>query len=266
MPRFNKHRNERPAPRHQGPKTSWEGVSKWYGGYMGGKDTFQDAIVFPGALKLLGAGRGKRFLDIACGEGTFAGMIAKTGAEVVGLDAAPTLVRRAQGKKMRGTTFFVADATQFADKVEGPFDGASCILAIQNIEDIAAVLRDAVKVLKKGAPLVFVLNHPAFRIPRQSSWGWDEGKKMQFRRIDMYMTESEIPIQAHPGAAPSVKTFSYHRPLERYFVELMKAGFVVDGLEEWVSHRESESGPKARAENRARNEIPMFLALRARKK
>ena len=44
---------------------------------------------------------------------------------------------------------------------------------------------------------------------------------------------------------------------------LAAAGLWTDGLEEWPSHRSSEPGPAARAENRARAEFPLFLALRA---
>jgi hypothetical protein len=34
-------------------------------------------------------------------------------------------------------------------------------------------------------------------------------------------------------------------------------------MEEWPSLRQSQPGPRAQEENRARREIPMFLALRA---
>jgi hypothetical protein len=45
---------------------------------------------------------------------------------------------------------------------------------------------------------------------------------------------------------------------------LAKAGFAVTNLEEWVSHKKSDSGPRAAEENRARKEIPMFMYLEAR--
>ena len=38
---------------------------------------------------------------------------------------------------------------------------------------------------------------------------------------------------------------------------------MVDALEEWTSHKTSDSDPRAAAENAARKEIPLFLALRA---
>lgn len=260
--------NKRGAKRDgAGPKTSWNKVAGWYGAYMKSDDTFQEAVVFPGALHLLAPKKGKTYLDIACGEGTFAAMIAKEGALATGVDAARDLVATAQRRGVKGTKFLLGDAERLHEVLGGArFDGASCILAIQNIARLDAVLNEASHALKSGAPFVLVMNHPAFRIPRQSSWGFDEEKKLQYRRIDMYMTESEIPIQAHPGSAPSVRTFSYHRPLSAYVTGLGRAGFVVDALEEWTSHRESDSGPRAKAENRSRNEIPMFMAIRAVKR
>lgn len=255
-----------PFRRQQKPNhpTSWNHVADWYGGYLSRENTIQKEIVWPGALRLLGVGKDRAFLDIACGEGSFVAMIAKQGGEVVGIDAAPALIERAKSKKIRGATFFVLDAERFGGRFNN-LDGASCILALQNIKDMHAVFQNATRALKKGAPFVIVLNHPAFRIPRQSSWGFEEARKLQYRRIDSYLTENAIPIQMRPGDAPSVKTLSYHRPLQSYVAALASAGFVVDAMEEWTSNKTSDSGPRAKAENHARTEIPLFMAIRARK-
>ena len=261
--------NKRGAKRDDAaaPKTSWNKVAKSYGAYMKSDDTFQEAIVFPGALRLLAPKSGKTYLDVGCGEGTFANLVAKGGALVTGVDAARDLVLQAQNKAAKGTKFLIGNAERMHEVLGSAlFDGAACILAVQNMSNLDAVTAQTGKALKPGAPFVVVMNHPAFRIPRQSSWGVDEEKKLMYRRVDMYMTESEIPIQAHPGSAPSVRTFSYHRPLSAYVTSLSKAGFMVGALEEWTSHRESDSGPRAKAENRSRNEIPMFMAIRPVKK
>jgi hypothetical protein len=44
---------------------------------------------------------------------------------------------------------------------------------------------------------------------------------------------------------------------------LRNAGLLIDAMEEWPSHKTSTSGPRAAAENSARKEIPMFMAIRA---
>lgn len=259
----------RQAPRGpQGAKGSWEPVAKWYGKHLKEEDTFQAEVIFPGSLRLLYPIKGKSYIDIACGEGSFVRSVANTGASVLGFDISSSLIKQAEAKKIKGATFRVANATDFARYYDpASFDGASCNLAIQNIDDFAAVFTDAGKVLKPGAPFVIVLNHPMFRIPRQTGWGWDEKRALQYRRVDTYLTPNEIPIVANPGeGAKSKVTYSYHRPLTIYMKELAKAGFMVDAIEEWVSHHNSDSGPKAKAENRSRAEIPMFMAIRAIKK
>ena len=35
-------------------------------------------------------------------------------------------------------------------------------------------------------------------------------------------------------------------------------------MEEWISNKKSEPGKRAKAENRSRKEIPLFLALRSK--
>ncbi len=257
----------RKTPHHHGSRpparTSWEGVARWYGRHLEKDGTFQDAVIFPGAERLLSPAPGRRYLDIACGEGAFSRLIARRpGVHVSGFDASPSLIARAKKLAPRNTDYAVADARRFAAGYRPvSFDGAACILAIQNIEDIGPVFHEASKILKPAARFVIVMNHPAFRQPRQSGWGWDEARKLQYRRIDTYLGSYDVPIQAHPGAAPEVVTHSFHRPLHIYVKALAAAGFVLVDLEEWPSHRVSDPGPKARAENAARREIPMFLAL-----
>jgi hypothetical protein len=51
--------------------------------------------------------------------------------------------------------------------------------------------------------------------------------------------------------------------MQFYIRTLRNAGLLTDAMEEWPSHKKSTSGPRAAAENLARSEIPMFVALRA---
>lgn len=252
----------------QAHRTGWEHVSGWYSEYLKQPGTLQSEVIFPGALRLLNPKDGGRYLDLACGEGSFTRLLSKHHrVRLVGLDAAPSLIRQAKAKAPKDAEYFVGDATDFARVLPvHEFDGMTCILAIQNIDPIDPVFRDAAGVLKPGAAFVIVMNHPCFRQPRQSGWGWDETRKLQYRRVDKYLASYEVPIAAHPGSAPEIKTFSYHRPLSAYAAALARHGFTIDALKEWTSPKISDSGPKARAENAARQEIPLFLALKAVKR
>lgn len=247
-------------------KTSWENVSDWYAGAIAKPDSYQQTVLFPNALRLLAPERGGTYLDVACGDGSFAIMIAKkTHANVVGIDASPSLLARASSRNIPKTEFVLADAQRFASHFPLQcFDGATCILAAQNVQEIEPMFHDVSRTIKRRASFVVVVNHPCFRQPRQSGWGWDERRKIQFRRLDRYLTPYESPILAHPGSAPDVKTFSFHRPLSSYVTSLYRTGFVITAMEEWTSPKQSDSGPRAQAENVARGEFPLFLALRAR--
>ena len=69
------------------------------------------------------------------------------------------------------------------------------------------------------------------------------------------------PQRVHPcaaGRAP-VTTWTFHRPLQTYVRAFSDAGFLIESIEEWPSLRQSQPGPRAREENRARKEIPLFL-------
>ncbi len=65
----------------------------------------------------------------------------------------------------------------------------------------------------------------------------------------------------HPGRPDSETTTSFHRSLQTLTGTGFGAGLRLAGIEEWYSHKESQPGPRAKAENRARKEFPLFLAL-----
>ncbi len=254
----------RPRPSPQ-PKrehgTSWEKSADWYDRIIGerGSELYQ-AVVIPGALKMLASQRGERVLDLGCGQGVFSRALAQKGCEVTGVDAAPTLIQKARAYPSKPPVRYLArDAAQISDL--GEFDAVSAILCVQNMEHLEVVSAEAAKVMKPGGRMLWVVNHPAFRIPRQSSWGFDESRKLQYRRTDAYSSTLSIPIVMHPGKAESESTVSFHRSMQTLSACGFKAGLHLGGMEEWISHKESQPGPRARAENRARKEFPLFLAL-----
>ncbi len=85
--------------------------------------------------------------------------------------------------------------------------------------------------------------------------------------MDGYLSPGQMPIVMNPGAAASgaeeITTWTFHRPIQTYSRLLHETGFVIELIEEWSSARKSEPGPRAAEENRARREIPMFLAIKA---
>ena len=157
-------------------------------------------------------------------------------------------------------------ATDLSVLGEKRFDVVVLILAIQNIEDISKTFKEVSRVLEPKGKFIIVLNHPAFRVPKKSSWSFDESAKVQFRRVDEYLSESRAEIEMNPSREKgSEKTVSFHRPLQVYSKTLANAGFAISRVEEWTSHKQSEKGPRQIAENKARKEIPLFMCLECSK-
>ena len=251
--------------------TSWENVATWYDAMIDEQRNDHYAnVILPGTLRMLSPAAGQRMLDLACGQGVLSRMLAQLGCEVVGVDAAPSLVAAAKSRSRSERTpnrpeFLVGDATGLdALKLKpASFDSVICVMALANMDPLEPVFAAVRTLLVPGGKLVFVITHPAFRGHGQTSWGWDDRSGVQFRRVDGYLSSGSKQIQMHPGQAPDVMTTTFHRPLQTYIRQLAGAGLAVTDLQEWPALRHSQPGPRAEAENRSRREIPLFLAITA---
>ena len=248
----------------RGKPTLWDQASRWYDSLVGmsGSD-YHQTILMPGVLKMLELKAGRRVLDLACGQGVFSRFLFDEKIRSEGLDSSADLLQIARSRSENSITYHLGDAGDSKILDDRQFDGVACLLAVQNMEKIGAVFQNVARWLKPGGKFVMVLTHPCFRMPRQTHWGWDADKKIEYRRIDRYANEMKIPILTPPFIDKDNFTVTYHRPLQSYFSALLKAGLCVDSLEEWMSNKESEPGKRSRAENRARKEVPLFMAIRA---
>lgn len=248
---------KKPSRSTSASPTSWSSASRWYDTIVGEKGHFYHReLIIPNTLRLLDLHSNDRLLDLGCGQGVFARHLPKQVA-YIGVDIASPLLRKAK-QYLPTHTFIQADLTKPWPELP-TCTHAVCLLALQNMETPEMVFSELSKVLVPKGRAVFVLNHPCFRIPRQTQWGLDEATKRQMRQVFSYMSHQKIPITTHPGES-SEATWSFHFPLSYYSTLLQKSGFVIEVIEEWCSPKES-TGSAARAENRARKEFPLFMAL-----
>ena len=243
-------------------KTSWGKVSEWYDNLLKEEGTYQKEVILPNLLRLLDI-NGEIILDLACGQGFFAREFYKKGARVIGADISKELITLARKNSPQNIRFAVAPANNLDFLPAKSVDKITVIMSIQNIEDVSGVFKECHRVLKLNGKLFIVMSHPAFRVPKKSSWGYDEKNKIQYRRVDSYLSQSKVKIQMHPGANPSDYTISFHRSLQFYFKLLRKNNFCVSRLEEWNSNKKSQPGFRAVAENISRKEIPLFIFMEA---
>lgn len=252
-------------PRDNSKSTSWQQVSPWYNKLVGAEGHYyHEHVVMPGVLRLLDLKVTSSLLDLGCGQGILAKKI-PTIARYQGWDSAPALIQTARSSiRKLNYDFAVRDVTKKSAGEKGQFSHAAFLLALQNMEYPASALRTAAQHLQPHGKLILVLNHPCFRIPRQSGWGIDEKTKQQYRWVNRYKTAMKIPIEMHPGERNSAVTWTFHHSLQDYSEMLTSAGFLITTIEEWTSTKESV-GSAARMENRARSEFPLFLTIVAEK-
>ncbi|HKP51566.1 MAG TPA: class I SAM-dependent methyltransferase [Chloroflexia bacterium] len=248
--------------------TSWDALAHWYDGWVGatGSEHHREVAV-PALMEMLDPKPGERILDIGAGQGVLSTYIAEAGAHYTGVDASPRLIRLARQRHSKEGRFLVGDArnlTALRELHHGEFDAVTFLLSIQDMDPLDAVLRSAAWALKLGGRVVLLLTHPAFRVPRQSGWGWDEGRKLHFRRVDRYLTPLAVPMKSLPGRARAA-TRSFHRPIGAYVNSLADAGLLVEQMAEIPAHKIEASPSRVEAAHRARQEIPLFLGIRARK-
>lgn len=258
--------------------TSWDPVANWYTRWIGteGSD-YHRSLAIPAVLELLRPRPDEVVADIGCGAGILLPSLPED-VRYIGIDASPRLLaaarqrygrRRREAGRARENRFVLADSARLQASPELKTQSADAVvfmLSIQDMEPLDDVLAGAAWLLKESGRLVILMMHPCFRVPRQSGWGWDDGRRLQYRRVDAYLSPRAVPVRPIAKGKPgSIK--AYHLPLEAYVNGLVDAGFRIERFAEIPAYPAiARTGNRAKAENRANSEIPLFLALRAIRK
>ncbi|GIX40284.1 MAG: methylase [Leptospiraceae bacterium] len=250
--------------------TSWDEQAKWYDKIVGEDGSYyHKELIVPTLLQELGDVKNKKILDLGSGQGFFCRILSQRGANVIGVDLSKNLIQLARKYPSKNIQYYVGNAENLSFLNSNEFDYIVSILSLGNMKNIDKVFNEVYRLLKPNGKFYFIIIHPCFRIPRQSHWEFDENKKNQYRRIDMYMSELDIPIITHPGKIKEKNkltdqdyTIMFHRPLSKIFEYLKKNNLLVSNLLELCSNKIS-IGKRAKAENRARKEFPLFLLIEA---
>lgn len=254
-------------------RDAWEANAQYWDEFMGsaGND-FVNTLIWPATNRLLSLEADERVLDVACGNGLYSLRIADQGGQVVGVDFSTGLIERARARSAAygdRILYHVIDATDLQALLglgEQSFDAAVCNMALfdmANIEPLALGLR---RLLSPNGRFVFSVMHPCFN-GMHSTFVMetdDDGTQIHsrfFLKLARYMT----PFTARGLALrdqPQPQLY-FHRPLQVLLDPFLRAGFVLDALEE-VSFPPDHQLDKKSSWSGNYSEFPPVLIVRMR--
>jgi len=227
----------------------WDEASEsWADFVREGKDYFRDMMNGPAAFKLIGDVRGKHVLDLSCGEGSNARILAGKGAIVVGVDFSEKMIglaRKMEKQERLSIEYHVADATELKMFGNGRFDVVTCFMALMDIERFENAISEAARVLKKDGRFVFSVTHPCFETGAKAygkpvaEWKYAEEKdaaeadKTAVLEVHDYFAETKCEVSwTMKRLAKPFKTTSFHRTLTDYFRALHRSDLLIVRLME----------------------------------
>jgi len=204
-------------------------------------------------LRLLGNVDGKRVLDLGCGVGLNAVVLAGQGAKVIGVDPDNTSLGSARTRADAAEVKVELHQSELADLAflrSDSVDAAISIMALATVEDLARVFRQVHRVLKPEAPLVASFPHPAFAMfdpgatdPLRVKRPYDQNAPRTWELADAIVTD-------HP------------RGIGELFTTLHRSSFGVDQVIESTAPANGPRGPSFADLMRS---VPATVVIRARK-
>jgi SAM-dependent methyltransferase len=133
----------------------YDAYADWYEEFVRDSWIYMDRV--RGLLAdLLGPGEGC-CLDLCCGGGAHAAIIAGLGWTPIGVDLSLGQLRHTKGRLLAAA----GDAGRLPVR-SGSVPAVACVLAHTDVPDYVAVVREAARVLRPGGRLVHVGLHPCF--------------------------------------------------------------------------------------------------------
>jgi Methylase involved in ubiquinone/menaquinone biosynthesis len=124
---------------------------------------FRTNILIPETLKILGDVKGKRILDLGCGEGGYSRLFENKGAIVTGVDYSENLINEAlKLNQAHEIEYYIRDVCFLEGIEDKKFDfvvSTMCLMAVENLE---SAIKEAYRVLKQGGEFIISILHPCF--------------------------------------------------------------------------------------------------------
>jgi SAM-dependent methyltransferase len=200
-----------------GPATPYEQLAAEYAAEIE-HNAWNALYERPGTAALLPAVAGRRVLDVGCGSGPLSAELVQRGADVVGFDSSPAMIRLAEVRRLRSASFRVADLSEplefLADQT---FDVVVASLVFHYLRDWIPPLVELRRVLRPHGVLVISTHHPSMDVHLSKNGNY---------------FATELIRDRWTKAGEHFDVEFWRRPLTDMFSAIDRAGFRVDAVTE----------------------------------
>jgi 2-polyprenyl-3-methyl-5-hydroxy-6-metoxy-1,4-benzoquinol methylase len=230
--------------------TGYDAIADWYSVHVRSSRSIHAAIL-PSMLALLGDVDGSTVCDLGCGEGVVSRLVARRGAQVVGVDLSVRLLAIAvehEDLEPLNIEYRLEDASSLAGFDDGCIDGVVSNLALADIADLEGVARSVARVLCPGGWFVFSINHPCG--PCTGPDGTLHFSARDYFAEGFWRSPNPESVRGRVGA--------HHRTLATYLNALTGAGLALEGC------AEPRATPAMAARVPSHERVPLALVMRWR--
>ena len=226
-------------------KKSWENLGDWWDHQLGDGDYFHNVLIFPHLLKLISPKKNERILDLGCGNGVLARLLATKGANVLAVDFCESFLTKARARTKNLDLFVEYKLLDLTDRAtirnslcKWKFDKAVCSLAIHAIADITPLVESLPEMLKSNGTVTLALLHPYFNsgeIEVRLPLDYDDNQCGILRKTYI----KPMAIMRKGKLQQPIPHPNFHRPLSYILNQFFLAGFVLDECIEPTSNSDS---------------------------
>src|SRR2546422_3322582 len=218
---------------------AWDEMADTYDAYVGTQaDYYRTQVIGPGLLAACGKVRGQRVLDLGCGQGYFARLLAGAGATVIGVDISERQIahaRRREAEHPLGIEYFALDAAKIDQEwPPSTFDRITSCIAFQDMPNPFRVMESVKILLKPRGRVVLLVEHQMNGTPLRE-WERDESGRKIALRVDRYFNTGPRETTWTLNSGDTSRTFrfpSWNRTLEEWSTVFAQAGFLIAQLTE----------------------------------
>ena len=236
---------------------SWDAIAEDWVSHADSND-YRNHLLIPRMLRTLGDVRGRRVVDLGCGEGGYARELTRRGARVTAVDGSKQLLevarQRAQVENLE-IDHLCANANALDAIASASIDVVVASMVLMDVEDYGGAVREIHRILAPCGELVMSITHPCFSAPK-SEWVRDDAGQPRFFAVDRYFDRvAWEDVIARGFRRPVIRR---HRPLEDYMAPLIEVGLVLrDFQEPTVTEDELRLSPRFAYLRR----VPYFLFM-----